>query len=302
MELVYFLQLFIAFCTLLIASYYDYKTRLIPNRLWLFSGTIAIMLTSYSIYTSQFPKYELFVTGLSILFGLIIGASIYLIVGLADIKAIIVLSILVPYVEPINGFPIYHVSTTPFVFELLVNTIPVMVLLSLLVAMKNLYHGDIPSISNISYLFEGTKVNTTKLPNIKHVWVNIGEYKLDWTTIHLYSEKLLSTEEEFTSDSFTPERISLYNTLKVYKPSKDVFTNSNENTSYDILGILTIHPNGDSSKEETELQEYATEIPIKSTVELEREVWVTYQNPLLVVLFISFILTVSVGSPLYFFY
>ena len=95
-QLILALKTILITVTLLAASYQDIKTREIEDKIWLISGVIGALLTTYEILTT--PDYPLMVVGLSIGLTSILAFGIFYfgLYGGADAKALVAIAVTMP--------------------------------------------------------------------------------------------------------------------------------------------------------------------------------------------------------------
>ncbi len=163
---------------LAIASYQDYKTREIDDRVWIFLGLIGGLLTVYELYTIWSPQLMI-LTPISIIVAFFVGLAMYKfgIMGGADAKAIIALSIVHPYYPLVNFRPIYPYYPI-FVLSILENS----VLLSLFTLFYFVFR-------NIKLVLRGVKLFDRELPLIRKItlFLTASRYDLmntDWGKIY----------------------------------------------------------------------------------------------------------------------
>jgi preflagellin peptidase FlaK len=137
------LNIFLAALMLLLTSYLDMKKREVPDKVWIIFGAIGVIL---QIYEVEFSITKLFYLILAIVLSAVIGMGIFFagLYGGADGKALIVLAVLFPFVNP-------HVGVYP-VAPLIVLTNGI--LLSMLLPLS-LFFLNIVRIIRGRDIFEG---------------------------------------------------------------------------------------------------------------------------------------------------
>jgi preflagellin peptidase FlaK len=160
------LRVIVAGATLLLASYYDLKSREVDDKLWLFFAVVGVPLNVYC--TLQRP--ELLVQELaSIVVGCGLGyAFFYLgLFGGADAKALICLSLTIPlYPVELNPnmvtsifFPFSVLSNAALLSAVLVLPIFIRNLTWKLSSGRTLFHGAVSLGTKVLLLFTGLKLS-----------------------------------------------------------------------------------------------------------------------------------------------
>ena len=177
------LRIFVAFCFLFVSSWYDFKTREVPNRVWLFFAPIGFTLAAlqsllnFTAGESVDPVLWLFSLGVT---GGISLALFYLgLFGGADAKALICLSITLP-VRPSSISHQTNMLTPLFPLTVLSNAVLASSSLVLVITSYNLFkliqtkgrlfdglEGE-PIWSKIVAFTTGFKVDSDKLRNGSH--------------------------------------------------------------------------------------------------------------------------------------
>jgi preflagellin peptidase FlaK len=156
-------RLIIGIIILTYASYTDLKTRCASNYLWVIMGiTGAIILAiEYFIVGFANPMYLIFIP---IMIGLVyLLFQLRLIFGGADAKAIMAISILVPF--PIYNLPLSEVSVMPGSWQVFANSIILFLFIPLSLLIFNISKRKI----EFPYLFLGYKMKVEKARE-KFVW------------------------------------------------------------------------------------------------------------------------------------
>ena len=177
------LRILVAFCFLFVSSWYDFKTREVPNRVWLFFAPIGFTLAAlqsllnFTAGESVDPVLWLFSLGVT---GGISLALFYLgLFGGADAKALICLSITLP-VRPSSISHQTNMLTPLFPLTVLSNAVLASSSLVLVITSYNLFkliqtkgrlfdglEGE-PIWSKIVAFTTGFKVDSDKLRNGSH--------------------------------------------------------------------------------------------------------------------------------------
>jgi len=148
------LRVAISFLFLVVSSWYDFKTREVPNRVWVFFAPIGLALTSLQFYLDYLKGGTEFPAMWLLSFALTAGISIALFhigfFGGADAKALICLSIALPVHPSLARY--YIEGITPF-FPL--ATLTNAVLGSSLLVLAIISHNLIQLIQGRGRMFEG---------------------------------------------------------------------------------------------------------------------------------------------------
>lgn len=165
---------------LLWASYSDFKTRTAPNLLWLILGATGIILLLIEYITIGFEILSLIVIPLIFALAYLLF-RVGIIFGGADAKALMALSILIPFWPHINGFPLWE-SLMPFPWVIFSNAI----ILFLFIPPILLVFNTIKQNIDFPYSLLGYKVNIKEAKK-KQVWplekISKGKRKLVFTPI-----------------------------------------------------------------------------------------------------------------------
>ncbi len=177
-ELLEFLRVFISFLFLAISSWYDFKTREVPNMVWLFYAPIGLVMTLLQLYLGYLARENMSSIIWLLSFAVTSGISLALFYisffGGADAKALICLSIALPvypslvrrYAEWVTPFfPLAVLSNAVLSSSLLVLGIASLNLLRLVQAGGKMFEGleSEPLWSKILAFAIGFKVDPDKL-------------------------------------------------------------------------------------------------------------------------------------------
>lgn len=145
------------------ASYTDLKTRRASNYLWIAMGIIGAIILAVEYFTVGFtnPMYLIFVPIMIGLFYLLF--QLRLIFGGADAKAIMAISILVPF--PINNMPLFEFSVMPGSWQVFANS----VILFLFIPLSLLVFNILKRKVEFPYALLGYKMKISKARE-KFVW------------------------------------------------------------------------------------------------------------------------------------
>lgn len=177
------LRIFISFSFLLISSWYDYRTREVPNRVWVFFApagfALAVLHLSLSNLAGESVDLVLWLLSFAVTSGISLALFYLGLFGGADAKALICLSIALP-VYPASIQHGINVLTPLFPLAVLSNGVLVSSSLVLLFTSYNLVKlfqtgGGLfsglesePIWSKIVAFTTGFKVDTNKLRNGSH--------------------------------------------------------------------------------------------------------------------------------------
>jgi len=177
------LRVFLSFFFLIVSSWYDFKTREVPNRIWIFFAPIGFALTFLQFYLSYLTGENSFLLSWLLSFAVTTGISLVLFYagffGGADAKALICLAITLPvYPSTIRHqlsvltplFPLAVLSNAVLSASLLVLVIISYNFLKLFQTRGRLFEGleNEPFWSKILAFATGFKVDPDKLKNGTH--------------------------------------------------------------------------------------------------------------------------------------
>ena len=145
------------------ASYIDIKTRTAPNKLWILMGGIGIVLLVVQHFTIEIDYLYLSIIPLMFAVAYLLFRT-GIIFGGADAKAIMALSLLVPFWPSLQNFPLWQ-SIMPFPWVIFSNS----VLLFLLIPPSLFISNIIKRNLEFPYCLLGYKINIKKAKE-KHVW------------------------------------------------------------------------------------------------------------------------------------
>jgi preflagellin peptidase FlaK len=154
------------FLILLYASYTDIKTRSASNYLWLIIGGIGGLLLILQYFIIGFGNDVIYLIFVPIIIILIyIFFQLRLIFGGADAKALMSLSILVPFFPQIDFMPILDKSFMPFPWVIFSNSIILFLIIPIFLMLFNLINKNI----EFPFLFFGYKISLDEAKN-RFVW------------------------------------------------------------------------------------------------------------------------------------
>ncbi len=136
-------RLVIGLVILLFASYSDIKTRRASNLLWIIMGGAGgiLLLAQYFLVGFENILILIFVP---IMIGFVyLLFQFRLIYGGADAKALMALSILVPFFPTISNFPLFGKSYMPFPWVLLVNSLFMFLIIPISLFFYNATHKNL---------------------------------------------------------------------------------------------------------------------------------------------------------------
>jgi preflagellin peptidase FlaK len=128
---------------LLYASYTDIKTRRASNFLWIIMGLAGgiLLLAQYFLIGFENILMLIFVP---IMIGFVyLLFQFRLLYGGADAKALMALTILVPFFPSISNFPLFGKSAMPFPWVLLVNSLFMFLIIPISLFFYNLFHKNL---------------------------------------------------------------------------------------------------------------------------------------------------------------
>jgi preflagellin peptidase FlaK len=159
------------------ASYTDIKTRRASNLLWIIMGLAGgiLLLVQYFLVGIENILILIFVP---IMIGFVyLLFQLRLLYGGADAKALMALSILVPFFPSISNFPLFGKSVMPFPWVLLVNSLFVFLTIPISLFFYNLVHRNL----KLPHAFLGYFSSIDKA-RMKFLWpleiIDNGEMKL----------------------------------------------------------------------------------------------------------------------------
>ena len=123
------------------AAYQDIKVRRVTNKVWMVFAPIAIVLLTAEIVFSNIERYAIMLMLINIVMGFIVAfAAFYLgILGGADAKAIMILSVLVP------RWPVYTMNpleVMPPILDALITSAVIALIYFPIIFVYNLLRGD----------------------------------------------------------------------------------------------------------------------------------------------------------------
>lgn len=164
---------------LAIATYFDVKTRIIPDEIWLFQLLCGIIINIFWFLAS--PSFmEIIVFALGIAVSTIVAIVIILTgaMGVADAKGIFCVGISFPFfVELIS--PVFEYNPLiPAFFSIIFYFLILNILLSLVIFLTNMYYQiggrqlysdlDATPLTKVLILFEGVQVTLDQVKTWKH--------------------------------------------------------------------------------------------------------------------------------------
>jgi len=170
--------LVVSFISLLFGGYFDWKDRIIPDKIWLFQLIGAIVLLVLW-YLNSPPSVLIVLVGINILMGILFSLVLILtaVMALGDVKALFCLSLSYPLlvygIDPILKMP----DIFPSFFSIILNFFFLYILLSLgfftfnfiqIIRRRDLFHGVQGSLYlQIRVMFDSINVSTDRLPDLK---------------------------------------------------------------------------------------------------------------------------------------
>ncbi len=198
-------KVLISFIGLSAASIQDYKTRMIDNRIWIAMISSGVLMTAYETF-----KYETYIFAAMAILPTLILSGILWFLGLyggADIKALLSLSLLLPY----PPFPTRNPVLVSFPLTVFINanilslSLPIFNLIhnsSLIIKGKPIFHGfDEPFHRKIIAVLIGRPVKPSKVGTIR--FHAIMEKKLNGARKFVFLPKIesyIERKENFEND------------------------------------------------------------------------------------------------------
>ena len=136
-------RLIIGVCILSIGSYTDFKTRTASDKLWFLMGGIGLLILVGQYFSIGF-EIPTYLIGIPLMFGAAyLLFRVGIIFGGADAKALMSLSILVPFWPKLgNAFPI-HTSILPFPWVVFSNSIFLFLFIPLILLVINAFKKNL---------------------------------------------------------------------------------------------------------------------------------------------------------------
>ncbi len=148
---------------LTVASFTDWKTRIAPNKLWILMGGIGIVLLVVQHFTIEINYLYLSIIPLMFAVAYLLFRT-GIIFGGADAKAIMALSLLVPFWPSLQNFPLWQ-SIMPFPWVIFSNSVLLFLLIPPSLFISNIVKRNL----EFPYCLLGYKTNIKKAKE-KHVW------------------------------------------------------------------------------------------------------------------------------------
>ncbi len=170
-ELLENLRIITSLAFLSYASWHDYKTREVSNRVWLFYAPLGLTLTLLQIFlTNRLSLLTVLVLSLLVLSGITIPLFYLGFFGGADVKAFISISLALPF-EPLSSLPRLGAVSPLYAMSIFGNA----VIVSALTAVALLFYNILWYVRTGEKLFEGLDHE----PKIKKLIAMFTGYKID---------------------------------------------------------------------------------------------------------------------------
>jgi len=187
-------RLIIGVCILSISSYTDFKTRTASDKLWFLMGGIGLLILVGQYFSIGFET-STYLIGIPLMFGIAyLLFRVGVIFGGADAKALMSLSILVPFWPKIgNLFPLWA-SILPFPWVIFSNSIFLFLFIPFILIVINAFKKNL----EFPYYLVGYKMSIDRARK-SFVWPlervdDKGERSFVW---HPVSDELGDTENSF---------------------------------------------------------------------------------------------------------
>lgn len=166
MESATLIKFILGLSVLAYASLLDWKTRLIPNRVWIIFLALTLPFTMFEIFLIPHSKVEFIIGLFQALFVVVISMLFYYLglYGGADAKALMAIAISFPFYPQLLGFPLL-LKGFSFAFSTLSNAVIFAPLFTAYFFIRNIVKEGIRDLRKYPlYYFIGKKVGAGEIP------------------------------------------------------------------------------------------------------------------------------------------